>query len=79
MPSVPHQAGASPGEQGKDRQVNEVARVAIVTGGGTGIGAATALELGRQGVAVALVGRRRESSSAPARSGEGHMAIRRHG
>jgi NAD(P)-dependent dehydrogenase (short-subunit alcohol dehydrogenase family) len=60
MPSVPHQAGASPGEQGKDRQVNEVARVAIVTGGGTGIGAATALELGRQGVAVALVGRRRD-------------------
>ena len=35
------------------------ARVAVVTGGGTGIGAATARELGRRGCAVAVVGRRR--------------------
>jgi meso-butanediol dehydrogenase/(S,S)-butanediol dehydrogenase/diacetyl reductase len=35
------------------------ARVAIVTGAGTGIGAATALALAEQGLAVALVGRRR--------------------
>jgi meso-butanediol dehydrogenase/(S,S)-butanediol dehydrogenase/diacetyl reductase len=38
--------------------MDNVNRVAIVTGGGTGIGAATALELGRQGVAVAVSGRR---------------------
>lgn len=38
--------------------MNSALRVAIVTGGGTGIGAATARELGRQGVAVAVVGRR---------------------
>ncbi len=40
--------------------MEKAGRVAIVTGGGTGIGAATALELARQGVAVALVGRRPE-------------------
>ncbi len=34
-------------------------RVAIVTGGGTGIGAATARRLGAMGTAVAVVGRRR--------------------
>jgi len=35
-------------------------RVAIVTGGGSGIGAATARLLAGQGITVALVGRRRE-------------------
>jgi NAD(P)-dependent dehydrogenase (short-subunit alcohol dehydrogenase family) len=40
--------------------MDRVGRVAIVTGGGTGIGAATARELARQGVAVAVTGRRRE-------------------
>jgi len=38
--------------------MEQVTRVAIVTGGGTGIGAATARELGRRGTAVAVVGRR---------------------
>ncbi len=36
----------------------DVTRVAVVTGGGTGIGAATARRFGAQGTAVAVVGRR---------------------
>ncbi|MGZ4108302.1 MAG: SDR family NAD(P)-dependent oxidoreductase, partial [Actinomycetota bacterium] len=35
-------------------------RVAVVTGGGTGIGRATAMELARTGSAVAICGRRPE-------------------
>ena len=35
-------------------------QVALVTGGGTGIGRATALELGRTGARVAICGRRAE-------------------
>jgi NAD(P)-dependent dehydrogenase (short-subunit alcohol dehydrogenase family) len=39
--------------------MDQPTRVAIVTGGGTGIGAATARRLGAMGTAVALAGRRR--------------------
>ncbi len=35
-------------------------KVAVVTGGATGIGKATALELGRQGVRIAICGRRQD-------------------
>lgn len=37
-----------------------IGKVAIITGGGTGIGAATADELGRRGMRLVLVGRRQE-------------------
>lgn len=47
-----------------------VSRVAIVTGGGTGIGKAVALALGRDGYSVVVAGRRREPLEATAREGE---------
>ena len=43
-------------------------RAALVTGAGTGIGASTALALAADGLAVALVGRRREPLEAVARA-----------
>jgi NAD(P)-dependent dehydrogenase (short-subunit alcohol dehydrogenase family) len=47
----------------------EVSKVAIVTGAGTGIGRAVALELMRQRYAVVLAGRRREPLEAVAQAG----------
>jgi len=54
-------------------------RVAVVTGAGTGIGAATARLLAEKGLAVALVGRRRElleetAASIAAAGGRAHVA-----
>ena len=53
-------------------------RVAVVTGAGTGIGAATARLLAEKGLAVALVGRRRElleetAASIAAAGGQAHV------
>jgi len=45
-------------------------RVAIVTGGGTGIGKGVALALARQGYAVTIAGRRREPLDATVGEGE---------
>jgi NAD(P)-dependent dehydrogenase (short-subunit alcohol dehydrogenase family) len=49
-------------------------KVAIVTGAGTGIGRCVALELMRDGYAVALAGRRREPLEEVAKSGTGSGA-----
>jgi len=40
--------------------VKEIERVALITGGGTGIGAAAALKFAAEGSAVALIGRRKQ-------------------
>src|SRR6266540_929963 len=50
--------------------VPESEKVAIVTGGGTGIGRATALALGRSGYAVAIAGRRADRLEATVKDGE---------
>lgn len=44
------------------------ARIALVTGGGAGIGEATCLRLAREGYAVSVLGRRRENTQAVARA-----------
>jgi meso-butanediol dehydrogenase/(S,S)-butanediol dehydrogenase/diacetyl reductase len=53
-----------------------VDRVALVTGGGTGIGRATALSLAAAGMAVAVSGRRREPlEEVVAEIGDGALAV----
>jgi NAD(P)-dependent dehydrogenase (short-subunit alcohol dehydrogenase family) len=49
-----------PPDNAGDQKVSQHAKVAIVTGAGTGIGRATALALLRDGYRVVLAGRRRE-------------------
>ena len=49
---------------------SESTRVAVVTGGGTGIGRGVALALARNGYAVAIAGRRPEPLDATVRDGE---------
>src|SRR5436190_17476504 len=54
----------------------EMAKVAIVTGAGTGVGRAAALALMKAGCAVALVGRRKEPLEAVLKEGGGNgMAV----
>jgi NAD(P)-dependent dehydrogenase (short-subunit alcohol dehydrogenase family) len=50
-------------------------RVAVVTGAGTGIGRAVALELSRRGAAVGLVGRTRASLEAVAGEAKGEACV----
>ena len=51
--------------------MNESRKVALVTGGGSGVGKASALALARQGYTVVLSGRRREPLEAAANEGAG--------
>jgi NAD(P)-dependent dehydrogenase (short-subunit alcohol dehydrogenase family) len=52
-----------------------VAKIALVTGAGSGIGKAVALGLMAEGYAVALAGRRREPLEAVAREGKDALAV----
>ncbi len=50
-----------------------MSRNAVITGAGSGVGAATALALAQQGWRIALVGRRRETLEATAAKAEGAL------
>src|SRR5687768_17209692 len=69
--------GAAHGRRPGGHMERLAGQVAIVTGGGTGIGEATALALAREGARVALVGRRAEplESLVAGLASEGHTAI----
>jgi NADP-dependent 3-hydroxy acid dehydrogenase YdfG len=49
--------------------MGSIAKVAVVTGGGTGIGRAVGLALGQEGYSVVLAGRRKEPLEATVAQG----------
>src|ERR1044072_3540181 len=62
----------SPQGQNRHSRENEMAKVAIVTGAGTGVGRAAALALMKAGYSVALAGRRKEPLDAVLKEGGGN-------
>src|SRR5205085_6235870 len=67
--STPHTSAASPAKKGT-QMMKAPPPVALITGGGTGIGRATAVRMAQSGYAVVLAGRRPEPLTEAAREVE---------